>query len=356
MSVYVHDVNWGADHLEQKLRDGNGEINFVHVNHNDSDSGNLIRCARKSTFARDNLIVLANHGYYSYMSDGDQTRFVHEGSIPNLWKPVKDGKYDVSPDGLIFSVSEPQVKNAKPKLVVLFASMFRRIYTPYLVRHMAPNFMSLQKYISQDAYVVRLADIGGILGSFYLNTRFCPDNTSRIQRLLNHLMLTLGVNKEDIVLYGGSKGGTGALFHGLLGGYQFVSVDPIVSDRHYEDKLDDMHFTSRSHERTIFDRSKDDTFAELMRSYGRNRDNFQSDEAQTGAAGIIVTSERSPQYKYITNVIGDPARANLGLFESSNPKINSHPEVSRNTIHTVTMGMNAMLAGVAIGPGVYSIV
>lgn len=356
MSVHVHDVNWGADCLEQKLRGGNDEINFVHVNHKELGGGNLIKCARKSTLARENLIALANHGYYSYMSNGDQTRFVHDCSIPNLWKPVRDGKYHVSSEGLIFGVSEPRVKSVKPKLVVLFASMFRRIYTPYLVRHMAPNFMSLQKYISQDSYVVRLADVGGILGAFYLDTRYNRDNATRIQLFLANLISTLGVNKDDVVLYGGSKGGTGALFHGLSGGYRFVSVDPIVSDRHYEDKLDDMHFTSQDHDRTIFERSKDDTFVDLMRSYTLKRQNPRSADSQAGAAGMIVTSERSPQYNYITNLIGEPAKANLALFESSNPKINSHPEVSRNTIHTVTMGINAMLAGVAIGPGAYSIV
>jgi len=91
------------------------------------------------------------------------------------------------------------------------------------------TFDSLSDSIAKNTYILRIADTNLISGSYYFNTNNFPDYEEKLQNLVKKISADLKVSNENIVFYGGSRGGTGALYHGLLGGYKALAVDPIIN-------------------------------------------------------------------------------------------------------------------------------
>ena len=100
------------------------------------------------------------------------------------------------------------------------------------------QFLGLSSAVAKNTYILRIADINLIGGSYYFNTDNFPNYEQKLQNLIKKISADLGVMHENIVLYGGSRGGTGALYHGLLGGYKSLAIDPIVN-RLYSPKMHD---------------------------------------------------------------------------------------------------------------------
>jgi hypothetical protein len=308
--------------------------NYVHVSHQDqAQSENLIQISRKNVRAKDLIVALANNGFSLYKSSEGVSSFVFHNQIANLWRPVNN-KNLLDHDDVVYTLSPASDDIVPTRLLVIFSSISGDIYQSSLRRHFEQNFASVHKYIPADTLVLRIADMGGVVGSFYMNTNFLHDNEQRISNLIRKVMAEHGIVSPHVVLYGTSKGATGALYHGIKNDLRFVAVDPIVSDEHYVQTYNDSHFTVGT-----FPENKEAVFRRLMK---------EADTMPQNSS--VIYSTNSPQYKYIGTVLCQTqSGSSLFFFNSRHPKIKDHPDVGPNTINIAVMLMNMGLYDMSLG-------
>jgi hypothetical protein len=330
---------------EATAREIGDNTKFVHVAlaEGHPEDMNLIRLARKIPEAKSTLVGLTKRGFHSYVTKDNATRLVRYDRVPGLWLKVKDGEYSITEDGVVYSYTPPASGLAPKRLFVVFSSIHSNMYTTSLMRHFMQNFPTVQKYLPSDTAVLRIADLGGVAGAFYLNTSYLPDNVSAIQRLLAFVANQHKIGHDSVVLYGVSKGGTGALYHALKGGYRCIAVDPIVSDAYYEEQHRDLHFTTGG----IFPASKQSVFRELINTVVEGGARVSG----TYSRWSVICSDLSPQFVYISDILVRPLLDHISFFNSRNPEIKDHPDVGPRTVNTATMLMNMHLYGIPIRSG-----
>ncbi|GFH43085.1 hypothetical protein Hs30E_16360 [Lactococcus hodotermopsidis] len=122
------------------------------------------------------------------------------------------------------------------KLLVIFSSNpseQEKYNESMLIRSGFPTFPDIKRSLTKDTYIIRIVDFNLSSGSFYLNTANFVSFEQNIQELIKTFADYHSVPNNNIVLFGASKGATGALIHSLIGGYKLVAVDPIIDDRIY---------------------------------------------------------------------------------------------------------------------------
>ncbi|MEX5913733.1 accessory Sec system protein Asp2 [Staphylococcus ureilyticus] len=87
----------------------------------------------------------------------------------------------------------------------------------------------MERSLVKNVYTMRIMDLNVSHGSHYISTSNFPDYEKNIQLSILNLIEKLNIKKENVVLYGGSKGGTGALYHGAALDLKTLAVDPIVN-------------------------------------------------------------------------------------------------------------------------------
>ncbi|MFI2362742.1 XcbB/CpsF family capsular polysaccharide biosynthesis protein [Promicromonospora sp. NPDC019610] len=306
------------------------------------DGRNLMQAARQDPRARDALNYLTNNGFYIYKVDAGTTRLVQHDELKNLWQAVKSGTYKITPDNNVVYHFSPATNGRTTKLVVVFSPMTDRLETS-INRHFFQTYKAIQKHLVPGTGVLRIADLGGVRGAFYLNTTYLPGNSERISRFISEFIAENAIAQENVVLYGPSKGGSGALHQGLLNAWNFVAVDPILNDAHYEQNHDDVHFTSGG----IFPETKESVFGRLAQ-YARG---VQYPEWYHP---VVVTSHRSPQYEYIGTTLA-PIGDHITFLDSDNQKIKTHSDVPGQTIQHQAMALNALLSGFGLPVGVHQV-
>ncbi len=326
----------------EAVRARKGSANFVHIDFpDDGTEHNAIERARKDPAAREALVGLAREEFYLYKHAGSRSSFVSRRRLPQLWQPVKEGRIKDSASGTLYEL-EPALNPAgPPKLLVVFPAMGAPIYAPSLFRYATRNYKSIQKFVSPSTTVMRLVDLGGVVGNFYLDTAVLPTNAASIQATIRAVMDELGVAQEDVVLLGSSKGATGAVFHGLSMGLKHVAVDPVLHEEHYWEKHNDSHFTRE----TTFDLTKQEIFAELIKGLEAEG---RMDEALSKQ--VLITSERSPQYEYIAPLLIDGRSTNVVLV-NTNEGIKDHPDVPVFSHHVASSTTDLLLSGVPLVAG-----
>lgn len=280
---------------------------------------------------------LANKAFFVYSCREGTTSFVHYSHIGSLWQRVRDGEFKVDERGLVYSLAQPLAGLSPTRLVVVFSAMAKHIRGPYLMRHFEQNFATLQKYLPPGTAVLRIADFGGVVGGYYMNSHGLPDNETNVQALIRDVVAALDLEDDDVVLYGPGKGGSAALYHGMLGRFRVLATDPIVADEHYVRFHNDSHFTVG-----VFPADKKDKFQELSASLG----------AGDVPPMAIICSDRSPQFPYITTVIQEPVQAKIAFFNSRHVDIKTHPDVLLKTINLTVMLLSMMLYKVPLEPGI----
>jgi len=338
--LYTRFIPGEENALSASIR--KNELRFIHVDH--SATGNLgknfIELARKDSQVKDIITALANRGFMAYTLREGTTSFVHYERVPTLWKKVQEGEFSVDENGLVYKIEQPLSGHAVKNLLVIFSSMAGKIYTPSLMRHFEQNFASVQKYAPPGTAVLRIADLGGVVGAYYMNTNALPNNEDHVQSLVCRTMAMLSLHQKDVVLYGVSKGGTAALLHGIRGGFKVVSIDPILADEHYIVEWQDSHFTTG-----VFPEDKKDRFSRLF--FNLPKDSLPPIS--------IITSDRSPQYPYIMNALSGEVGTKIALFNSMNPDISKHPDVGPKTVNLAVMLINSMIYGIPPCYGKYSV-
>lgn len=323
----------------------NSNYAFIHLTDSTGlmGSNSFIKTAYLNKEVREIAVELAKAGYYVYRVVDGVARFVHEEHIPTLWHLVKDGTYKVSEEGLVYCLEGPIARGPAQNLVVVFSSISSDIFGNGLSRYFNQNYKSLYKYLPDDTAILRIADIGGIVGSFYLDTKFAPKNTQRIASLIESVRADLNLDKGSVITYGASKGATGALFHALNNGYKCVCVEPIVNDEYYETAYRDSHFTADG----IFTDSKEGVFTELLHRTSLGSDLAATPEIST----VVIYSEQSPQATYIEKVIHPDPSSTISLVNFRHPLIKDHPDVSPQSLNLVSMYLNMMCYGLPMEGG-----
>lgn len=325
------------DEIDSMVADNDGLPRYFRVDTSSAGQPDtdMMKLSLKSRTAKDLLLTLTNLGYSLYYNTTDESRFVRHDRIVHHWPAVKDGTFKASEEGIVHQFEAPSSGNVE-RLVVIMSPINSK---PRLIRYFRPSFATLMKYVPRNTAILRIADVGGVKGAFYLNTSFLPDNSTRIQNLIRSTIDRHGIDSRNVVLFGASKGGTGALFHGLTGDLKFVAVDPILSDAWYIENENDYHFTTGG----VFPRTKQEVFTDLISQ-------VESDLRTASRGSVIVTSSRSPQYTY-TGEIVHPIKDRLTIFNSDNPEIVKHPDVAPKTIYSQVLAINSLLVDLPLPKG-----
>ncbi|SMX87744.1 hypothetical protein BC102111_02349 [Brevibacterium casei CIP 102111] len=325
-----------VDELLSSLKDLHDDVLLVEVEHRNFalDDSNLIRIGSRIREFRPIVEWFARNGWFLYKSDGSTSSLVRHDHISKLWHKITDGSYNVDRRGTVYSINDDNAIERASSLIVVFSSMSLPFDGPGLSRFFEQNFSSIGKHVGQGVVVLRIADIDGVVGGFYSPTVFAPDRIDRVQSLIGEIASLYAIDPERVILYGGSKGGSGALLHALVNGdgWKCVAVDPVVDDYYYESKYLDSHWTSG----TVFIERKEELFSRVVDSV--------SSHGNTARIGI-VTSPRSPLYSTIETLASKVPHSALLFAESHDPLINDHPDVSGRTLRFVTGLLNVWSAG-----------
>lgn len=82
---------------------------------------------------------------------------------------------------------------------------------------------SLNTKVGKNVIIMRIADVAFVSGSYYTLYE------QEIFELISDTCAQFGLRHNDVVLYGNSRGGTGALLIGISGNYKTVSADPVIN-------------------------------------------------------------------------------------------------------------------------------
>jgi hypothetical protein len=307
---------------------------FVHLRHPGED--NLIRLSRRDADLRAALLHLAGHGFLVYKSgtaNGASTSFVHASFAPRFW--VHNTDFGLREhDGICYRVELPANVPAR-RLLVIFSciSPADQMYEAgFSARYFAQNLRQAPKYTPWDTAILRIADLGGVVGAFYTDTLAQPDNEARVSALIGKVMADLGVEPRHTVLYGASKGASGALLHSLRMGLNAVCVEPILADDYYVRRYRDSHFTAG-----IFPRDKRELFASHLAADGPE------------AGRVVIYSSRSPQLPYIRDIAMDSPRGRrIAFIDVQSPAVADHPDVAPASLGLQVTLINQMLCGIEV--------
>lgn len=338
-SVIHIDISTQLEELRAQIA-ARPRLNFIHIDHaslNDAEDQNIIMLARKNIETKAKLVEMVNAGYHLYVLRDGVSSLVRHRRIPTLWRNVISGEVQVDSNGIYHAVA-PAAGAGEPRLLVVFSSVAGKMYTPSLMRHFEQNFASIGKFIPQNTHIMRIADFGGVVGAFYLNTNALPQNEEHIHSRIAATARELGVAEENIVLYGTSKGGTAAAFYAMRHGWRGIAVDPILSDEHYIYVHRDLHFTQGT-----FPAPKEARFAQLVQA------------VHPQARLSVVCSTRSPQFPYIESTLIDRFRERFLFLNSENSSINTHPDVGPQTVPHALAQINRHLAGLDAPGGMQTV-
>lgn len=293
---------------------------------------NFLAVGRKSEAAKKLISKLSSKSFYLVKHSNGISVF-KKFNDSNVFINIFDDKNIKSWNDTFYTLDSPIHETTKNKrLLVVFSSIADFPFNASLSRRMFfKNFSTISKYIPKNTYILRIADIGGVLGSFYLNSNADASFENKVQSLIRKVQRETGVSDNEVVLYGSSKGATGALYHGLKMGLKTLAVDPIVSDEFYIKTYNDLHFVEGA-----FPKYKQDKFNSLMSENKDKKLDFIK----------IVTSSNSEQYNYIENIVLSSNKT-INSYVFSNPNIKNHPDVSEQTLNFATAMLNNLLYDIA---------
>lgn len=231
-----------------------------------------------------------------------------------------------------YILEEPVEKDISgSRLLVIFSSIADFAFNASIDRRMFfKNNPDIINYIPKNTYILRIADIGGVLGGFYLNSNADTKFEDKIKDLVLKIQLEKSIPNEYTVFYGVSKGATGALYHGIKMGINSLVIDPIVSDTYYIEKFNDLHFVSDA-----FPKSKQEKFIKLF------LENSNKDLANIK----LVTSPKLVNFQHIRDLILLP-RIGVCSYIFHNSKIKSDRDFEEQYANFIMAMLNNMLYGI----------
>lgn len=203
---------------------------------------NLLQLARNDAESHQVYVNLLDHDFVLYMHKNEQSFFIKRELVSTIWQ-----RKDLIQKGMTFYKVEDPIKTNKlapNRMVVIFSSMppAKDYYSDNVASRMfVRNYPSMQKHLLKNTYILRIMDLNRSSGSYYLNAGHCQTLENDVQSIIADVCHEYTIPNENVVLYGASKGGTGALYHSILGDYHAVVVDPIFSITNYNQD-NDIHY------------------------------------------------------------------------------------------------------------------
>lgn len=218
----------------------NPDLNVNKLRINMHSEKNMLQIAvDNATVNKDFKVLMANDYILGEHINGisyfqKRKTFTFSGSDFQIYK---DLRYGIQP-------KIDQRAHKEDKMVVIF-NHFSGSFSSRLKDRM-PNdiWPDIQKSLIKDTYILRIMDYNLSHGSGYINTVNFLDFEDQIQELIFKIMDEKKIRKENVVLWGSSKGATGAFYHAILGDFKAVAVDPILDEKLYVESKNDIHFLS----------------------------------------------------------------------------------------------------------------
>ncbi|MEQ4550145.1 XcbB/CpsF family capsular polysaccharide biosynthesis protein [Weissella sp. GP1] len=217
-------------------------------------------------------------------------------------------------------VLEKRKNNSDHKLLVIFSGFSGRFgQSSAFKRGFSNYFPDIERYLVKNVAVLRLVDLNLTYGSSYLNTENYPEYEDDVQKLIKHVAEKQGVEKNNIVLYGPSKGGTGALYHGSLGDFKTVAVDPIVNFYEYNNDRDDVLM--------------------MKGAFPEDLVPMINENSKHNSSRQVVIDNQFVEYNYDQH-----ARLHNGIdiVNLNDETVQSHPDVAKNSVPELFYHLNDM--------------
>lgn len=227
--------------LEEKILDYDYDKIVIDIKNQE----NILKVSKTNIRIYSLYKALLSNDFMFYFHKGTKSYFIKRKLIQKIWqrKDLKQFK------DLFYTLEKPtekkQNKLSPLRMIVVFSSMGLQetYYNPNIgVRCFIKNFPTIQNSIVKNTMVMRIMDLNLSHGSHYINTDNYPDFEDQVQGVIQQVIENYDIKKDDVVLYGSSKGGTGALYHSLLGDYNCLCVDPIISLAEYNEIEGDSHY------------------------------------------------------------------------------------------------------------------
>ncbi|MBO1209489.1 XcbB/CpsF family capsular polysaccharide biosynthesis protein [Mammaliicoccus sciuri] len=291
----------------------------------DSDL-NLIRIARKDKQA---------YHLYKELLKNDYVLYKHENGISKLYKRKYVNELFKRKDlirfkDVYYTLDYPKDRKVNEyipkKLLVIFTCMPpQKDYDSYLMpkRMFTKFFDGIERNLVKNVYTMRIMDLNVSHGSHYINTINYNTFEDEIQNAIIKVKNELNIDDENIIFYGVSKGGTGALYHGSSMDIKTLAVDPILN---IGGPLED-------NDRRFLKDLRTEDLVPYINNY-LNKSNNQ--------VKYLICSERVPLYFQQDQRI---EQDKIKLYNKIDDFITSHPEVSRNTVPEQIMILNILLGG-----------
>lgn len=254
-------------------------------------------------------------------------RRVNKYSYKDLLAYFPDSFHEL--ENVIYTVEAPKVLNANKKNLLILFSYTNKSNENMVDRYYSHPFPFIANSIMPNTYIIRMADVSDAFGSHGLNTKFDENIENNIQRFIKSLMSIYNVSKENVVICGASSGGTGAVYHGLIGGYKTFAIDPFLGNHDYYGGKDPLYL--HSIRKPILE-----TFQELPDEIDHNLEN----QVVISSAKV---SEFYPDIKKLKEAL--PA---IALCEFDFEKIQKHVDFSGNTVFLSNTVINNLLLGIHI--------
>lgn len=291
-----------------------------------SNTPEILYEARTDSKIRNIIKKLEVNDYILASSDNLTSTFIKRPSyIANLAEGLDEGQFVENQ----IHWTEEQFGSPK-KMLVIFSSlppMTKYYSSNMLERCFNPNNPRISEHIPTDVVVVRIADINGIYGSYYTNTTNFPDYEKRIGEVLQSIQSKYQLANTDVTLYGGSKGGYGALIHGLNLNYRVLACDPITTMKVYNHSCD-LHYMQNL--------ESIDRFSRLQQLVTATNSDY---------VYILVSSTGNYQTKenaYIASKLHN-LNNNIKIIDLQLSSIKSHPEVTSKSLSIQNALFNKIL-------------
>lgn len=288
------------------------------------DSENYIQKARHSSAIYENYIEMLKQDYVLYFHEQTVSKFYKRQYVEELFQR----KDLIRHNDIFYTLDYPRDKKLNRyesvKLLVLFTCMpnAENYDSSLIPKRMFPKFFDgIERSLVKNVYTMRIMDLNASHGSHYINTINNMSYESDIVSAIRKVQNELNIPDNHTVLYGASKGGTGALYYSAKMNLKSLAVDPIISAEEYN--LKDEHFLKHIR--------KEDLTNEINHNLNIN---------STREKYIISSENVEFNYSKANAISGE----NLQLINKKDEHITSHPEVSKNTVPEQLMILNKLLS------------
>lgn len=223
------------------------------------DKPNLNYLSRNKV-AYNKVKQLLKADYILHGGVGNAFRFVKRNQVKSIYPKFKDLHYRLI-------LPKDKKEYGPNRLLVRMLSYTNQNALSIFDRNFQEDFQSLKSSVIKNTYILEIGDINLISGSFYTNTDNFPDYQQQISELIKFIADKYNVSSNRIVMYGASRGATGALLNGALNDYKIVATDPVIDGQAWFN-MNDRHFTAGIRKVNLID---DISYA--LKNYTLSKDN-----------------------------------------------------------------------------------